>query len=73
MKFADIPQFPKAHYSIDQGWVTLEDLITRWTKSHGLNLDPDLALPRNVFSAPECLGISSHLPQKSASSAWHDL
>lgn len=41
MKFADIPQFPKAHYSIDQGWVTLEDLIARWEKSHGLNLDPD--------------------------------
>lgn len=41
MRFADIPEFPRAHYEID---VSLADLIwhlERWTERYHLTLDPD--------------------------------
>ena len=41
VRFADIPQLPRAHYEIDVGWDYLEDQIARWSRDWSLDLDPD--------------------------------
>jgi len=39
MDFQDIPQFPKAHYTIDVEWKELHQFLTE--QCDGLDLDPD--------------------------------
>lgn len=45
MKFADIPQLPKAYYVIHVNWSYLEDTLVHWGETTGdfggINLDPD--------------------------------
>ena len=45
MKFGDIPQLPKAYYTIHVNWSYLEDTLTQWGETTsdfgGINLDPD--------------------------------
>lgn len=41
MKFADIPQFPRAHYEVDVEWRDLETCVDRYVQQWGLELEPD--------------------------------
>lgn len=41
MKIRDIPQIPRAYYSVHQSWSDLPEWLGRYQKEYNLNLDPD--------------------------------
>lgn len=41
MKFRDIPQMTQVHYRVDVSWQYLQERLDNYSKSYGLDLDPD--------------------------------